>query len=98
MEPVKPFMIHILPITDELDLHHFNPSEVKDLLNEYINECMEKNIMNIRIIHGKGKGILRDRVHKILAKNPFVKNFYTAPPGSGFWGATIVVLKIKHKA
>lgn len=86
-------MIHKIEITDELDLHHFNPSEVKELLNEYIFQCLEKEILSIRIIHGKGKGILRDRVHKILKKNKNVLNFYPAPPSSGFWGATIAELK-----
>lgn len=83
---------HKIEITHEIDLHHFNPKEIKDLINEYLYQCALKNMYEVRIIHGKGKGILKDRVHKILSKNPVVKNFYTAPPSSGFWGATIVHL------
>jgi dsDNA-specific endonuclease/ATPase MutS2 len=86
-------MVHYQEITDELDLHHFHPGEVKPLIKEYIRECRKKNIYEIRIIHGKGKGILKKRVHKILEKNQYVKDFYTAGPQSGFWGATIAVLK-----
>jgi DNA-nicking Smr family endonuclease len=84
-------VIHI-PIDGVLDLHTFNPRDVSDLLNEYIHICMKAGIFELRIIHGKGKGILRDRVHSILKKNPFVMDFKLDPEGSG-WGATIVQLK-----
>ena len=87
-------MVFHLPISDELDLHYFHPSEIKDLLNEYIKECRKERITHLRIIHGKGKGILRDRVKSILKKNPYVTEFYPASPGAGFWGATIAVIAI----
>lgn len=86
-------MVQRVEITDELDLHHFDPKEIKDLINEYIIECIKKEITSLRIIHGKGKGILRDRVHKILDKNESVLKYYLAPATSGSWGATIVTLK-----
>jgi DNA-nicking Smr family endonuclease len=83
--------IHI-PIDGTLDLHTFNPREVQDLLEEYINACLEKGIYEVRIIHGKGKGILRDKVHSILKRHPLVMDFSLDPGASG-WGATIVLLK-----
>jgi DNA-nicking Smr family endonuclease len=82
-----------IPITGELDLHTFQPGEVKDLLGEYISACIEKKIFSLRIIHGKGKGILKQKVHSILKKNPHVAAFTDAPAEAGGWGATLVSLK-----
>ncbi|MDY0361200.1 MAG: Smr/MutS family protein [Desulforegulaceae bacterium] len=82
-----------IEITNELDLHNFNPKEVDELVNEYIYQCVKQNILEVRIIHGKGKGILKKRVEKILKNNPYVKSFKTASPSSGFWGASIAELK-----
>lgn len=87
MEPIE------IPINGELDLHTFQPGEVKDLLEEYINACLEKKIISLRIIHGKGKGILKQKVHSILKKNPRVASFTDAPAEAGGWGATLVCLK-----
>jgi DNA-nicking Smr family endonuclease len=87
MDPIE------IPITGELDLHTFRPGEVKDLLNEYIVACMERNIYSLRIIHGKGKGILKQSVHAFLKKNPNVARFADAPSDAGGWGATLVDLK-----
>lgn len=78
-----------LPIDGILDLHSFHPKEVKSLLHEYIAVCKEKGIYNLRIIHGKGKGILRDRVRAILQEHPSVISFRTATDSSS-WGATLV--------
>jgi len=86
-------VIHI-PIDGTLDLHTFNPREVQDLLEEYLGACLEKGIYEVRIIHGKGKGILRDKVHSIMKKHPMVIEFHLDPGVSG-WGASIVRLKKK---
>ncbi len=87
-------MIVVKPeITDEIDLHNFKPSETSELINEYIFECIKKKISMVRIIHGKGKGHLRRKVHKVLQTNKYVKKFYLATPNSGAWGATIAVLE-----
>ncbi len=87
MEPVK------IPIEDVLDLHTFHPRDVPDLLEDYFCECIKAGIYSVRIIHGKGKGIQKRQVQRILQKNPRVKSFKDAPPEAGGWGATLVELK-----
>jgi DNA-nicking Smr family endonuclease len=80
------------PIDGTLDLHTFKPNEVKDLIPDYIEACLEKKIYQIRIIHGKGTGTLRKIVHSILEKHPDVIR-YGQDDITGGWGATIVELK-----
>ena len=74
----KPEPIEI-SITDELDLHTFLPAEVPDLLDDYFDACLEKGIVSVRIIHGKGTGALKKRVRTILARHPVVTGFAEAP-------------------
>ena len=71
----------------------FSPKEIPSLLDDYFAECLKENIFAIRIIHGKGSGVLKKRVHSLLKKNPKVDYFESAPPEAGGWGATIVTLK-----
>jgi len=85
-EPVE------LPIDGILDLHLFSPKELGDLIPDYIEACLEKEIYSIRIIHGKGKGVLRRTVHSLLDKNEFVVSYRLADDRSS-WGATLVELK-----
>lgn len=82
----------IVPIDGILDLHTFNPRELPSLIGEYLQVCREKGIFDVRIIHGKGKGIQKARVHSLLAKNPLVREFKVAPEDAGGWGATLVKL------
>lgn len=81
------------PITDELDLHTFRPKEVKELLPDYFELCLEKGIERVRVIHGKGTGTLREFVHAQLRKLPMVDRFELGDETSGSWGATRVWLK-----
>ena len=83
---------HPVPITNELDLHTFRPSEIGDLLPEYFNECRSAGIHGVRVIHGKGSGALREGVHALLRRLPVVAEFHY-PAAEGGWGATWVVLK-----
>ena len=84
-----------MPITGTLDLHTFSPAEIVPLMEDYLAACLEKDIHEVRIIHGKGTGVQRRRVHSFLSKNPWVSAFRDADPGGGGWGATLVSLKGK---
>lgn len=86
MEPVE------FEVNGELDLHTFRPNEVGDLVPDYIELCLEKEIHRLRIIHGKGIGTLRETVHTILRKDTRVTKFQLADQNEGGWGATIVWL------
>lgn len=85
------YKVQEYPIDGILDLHSFKPKEINSLIPEYITECISRNIVEIRIIHGKGKGILRRGVHAILERDPRVISFETAHDRSS-WGATVVHL------
>jgi len=85
-----------LPIDGTLDLHTFHPKDIKDLVPEYLTACREKGIFEVRIIHGKGTGALRETVHSILRKLPVVEAFRLAGSNAGGWGATIVTLKHEY--
>ena len=82
-----------MPIDGTLDLHTFHPSDVRPLLLDYLAACRERGIFEVRIVHGKGIGVLREIVHSELRKMEFVESFRLAGAGSGSWGATIAVLK-----
>jgi DNA-nicking Smr family endonuclease len=82
-----------IPIEDWIDLHTFSPRDIPVLLEEYLVECQNKGFREIRIIHGKGKGVQLNIVHSFLRRNPLVESFRLAPPEAGSWGATIVDVK-----
>ena len=86
-EPVE------FPINGELDLHTFRPSEVAELVEDYLGLCLEKDIRRVRIIHGKGIGTLRETVHAVLRRDGRVDRFQLADRGEGGWGATIAWLR-----
>jgi DNA-nicking Smr family endonuclease len=81
-----------LPIDGVLDLHTFHPRDVKALVPDYLAECRERGILEVRIIHGKGTGALRRTVHAVLSRLPEVASFGLAMETAGGWGATIVTL------
>ena len=86
-------VIHI-PIDGVLDLHTFNPREVASVVDEYLRACVDKDIYEVRIIHGKGKGVLRRTVHGLLENHPLVLEF-KLDTGPSSWGTTIVLLKAR---
>ena len=87
MDPIE------LPIDGTLDLHTFRPKELPDLLEDYLEACQQSGILSVRIIHGKGAGVLKKRVQSLLKKQHRVASFTDAPPVAGGWGATLVQLK-----
>jgi len=76
-----------------LDLHAFQPRDLKDLVPDYLAACRARGIFQVRIIHGKGIGNLRRTVHSILSKHADVVSFALDHPQYGDWGATIVHLR-----
>jgi len=83
MEPVN------IPIEDTIDLHSFPPEEMGELVEEYLYQALEKGYREVRIIHGRGIGVQRQRVHSILARHPRVLRYYDAADH----GSTHVIFK-----
>ena len=79
------------PIDGVLDLHQFRPADVKQVVGDYLDACRERGIVEVRVVHGKGTGTLREIVHSVLRSRPDVKSYKLASDGSG-WGATLVML------
>jgi DNA-nicking Smr family endonuclease len=84
-----------VPIEEFLDLHSYSPKEIRSLIEEYLFQCQERGIYEVRLIHGRGTGQLRQSVRAYLAGDTRVIEFKDAPPESGGWGATLVYLKSK---
>lgn len=87
-EPVE------LEITDTLDLHAFSPKDVKAVTVAYLDEARKKKFRIVRLIHGKGIGVQREIVRKVLSETSFVKGFKSGDEFSGGWGATVAELNI----
>lgn len=87
-EPVE------IEITDSLDLHSFSPKDIRAVVEAYLAEAHKKGFSIVRIIHGKGVGVQREIVRKVLSETDFVESFKNAPEFSGSWGATIVHLTV----
>jgi dsDNA-specific endonuclease/ATPase MutS2 len=83
-----------IEITDSLDLHSFSPKEIRAVVEAYLGEAHKKGFSIVRIIHGKGVGIQREIVRKVLSETDFVTSFKNAPEFSGSWGATIAHLDV----
>ena len=82
-----------IPIEDSFDLHSFLPRDVPSALEEYLREARGAGFAEVRIIHGKGIGVRRAEVRKLLASREDVLDFFDAPPERGGSGATVVRLK-----
>jgi DNA-nicking Smr family endonuclease len=85
----------VIPIEDSLDLHTFAPPEISAVVEEYLFQCYQKGFREVRIIHGRGRGVQRRIVRRVLEVCPLVAGFRDALPEAGGWGATIVQLTSK---
>jgi DNA-nicking Smr family endonuclease len=81
-----------LPMDGVLDLHTFSPRDVSDLVPTWLDACQEHGLTELRIIHGKGQGVLQRTVHAILSRRSDVQTYRLAPPERGGWGATLITL------
>jgi dsDNA-specific endonuclease/ATPase MutS2 len=86
-EPVQ------MPIEDAIDLHTFAPRDVASVVEEYLYEAQARGFREVRVIHGRGKGVQRQVVRGVLSRHPAVASFGDAPATRGGWGATLVWLK-----
>ena len=93
-EPEPPFDDPIvIPIEDHLDLHPFQPRDIPSVVEEYLDQCKEAGFHEVRLIHGKGKGVQRNIIRALLEKHANVESFHDAALEAGSWGATVVILK-----
>jgi dsDNA-specific endonuclease/ATPase MutS2 len=74
-------------LADEIDLHHFSPKDAKALLGEFLDQAREKGLRRVRIIHGRGRSVLKAITVSALEACPFVTAF--RDDGAN-WGATVV--------
>jgi len=84
-------MAHHLPIEDRLDLHTFLPRDIKSVVEEYINAAHEAGLREVRLIHGRGKGVQRGIVQQALERHPLVEAFWDA--AETHLGATVARLR-----
>ena len=82
-----------IPITDTFDLHPFQPKEIRDVAREYLIEAHARGFRQVRLIHGRGIGVQRERIRSLLTGLEFVEAFHDADGSGGGWGATVVILR-----
>ena len=80
----------VVPLTGELDLHNFAPRDVASVVEEYVRACRETDVLRLRLVHGRGQGVQRAVVRRLLARLESVVDFDDAPETLGGWGATLV--------
>ena len=83
----------VVPIEDFIDLHPFQPREIRSVVEAYLEAALLKGFREVRIIHGKGIGVQREVVRSVLAAHPDVEKFSAGGPAGGGWGATRVFLR-----
>jgi DNA-nicking Smr family endonuclease len=86
-----------IPIEDALDLHAFAPRDIPSVVESYLEAAWEAGLREVRVIHGRGKGVQRERVRQVLAHHPLVVEAREATPERGGWGATVVRLAPRRR-
>jgi DNA-nicking Smr family endonuclease len=79
-----------IPIEDAIDLHAFAPRDVVSVVDEYLRAAHEAGLSDVRLIHGRGKGVQRAAIQRLLREHPLVERYWDAP--ESHLGATIVRL------
>lgn len=79
-----------IPIEDTLDLHTFAPRDIPSVVEEYVTAAHEAGLREVRLIHGRGRGIQRGIVQQVLETHPLVVEFWDAP--ESHLGATVARL------
>jgi len=82
-----------IPIEDSLDLHAFAPADIKSVVEEYVTAAWARGLREVRLIHGRGRGIQRGMVQQALDRHPLVVEFWDAP--ETHLGATVARLRDK---
>ncbi len=82
----------IVPVESSIDLHPFAPRDVVGVVEEYLLAARAAGHLEVRLIHGRGRGVQRSRVHSLLKRLDFVASVREATPDTGGWGATVVTL------
>jgi len=83
----------VVPIEDAIDLHPFAPAEIPSVVESFLEAAGEAGFVEVRLIHGRGRGIQRARVHQVLSRHPLVVSYRDATPERGGFGATVVSLR-----
>ncbi len=83
-----------IPVTSVFDLHAVPPRDIEAVVEEYLVEARRLGLHALRIIHGRGIGVQRETVRRVLARTAFVESFGDAPGEAGGWGATVVTLRL----
>jgi DNA-nicking Smr family endonuclease len=83
-------VVRRVPIEDFLDLHVFHPRDIPSVVEEYVRAAHEAGLQEVRLIHGRGKGVQRGIVQAALEKHPNVESFWDAP--ESHLGATVARL------
>jgi DNA-nicking Smr family endonuclease len=82
---------HRIPIEDSLDLHAFAPRDVASVVEEYVIAAHGAGLREVRLIHGRGKGVQRGMVQAVLERHPLVASF--ADAADSHLGATLARLR-----
>ena len=85
-----------IPIENQIDLHAFAPRDIPSVVESYLEAAHEAGFGEVRLIHGRGKGVQKEVVRRVLSRHPRVTDYREAPPERGGWGATIVWLARQH--
>jgi dsDNA-specific endonuclease/ATPase MutS2 len=67
---------HRVPIGSEIDLHSFAPRDIPSVVEEYINAAAESGLAEVRLVHGRGRGVQRAIVQATLDRHPHVLEFW----------------------